>query len=181
MSIFDIVCVGSAKCDTLARVPHPPGKDERFLTDAIMTAPGGNANTAAAAAVRQGIKVALCTTLGCDPSGRYLVGEMERLGIDTRFVVQRPDVETPQSINVACTDSATRFIITVPAPPIQWEAAVQMGASWVHFDAEGFRMARGAIAAGRVCGRVSVDAGIAIGTRDLTGIDLYAPTLDQIV
>ena len=182
MSALDVVCIGSAKCDTLARVPHRPGEDERIQTDTVVTAPGGNANTAAAAAARQGIRVGLCTTLGCDAPGDFLLSEMQRFGVDTRFVVRRAGAATPLSINVACADSQTRFIITVASPPIEWQAALAAQPRWIHLDAEGFRAAREAIAAGRTAGsQVSVDAGIAIGTRELTGIDLYAPTEEQIV
>lgn len=181
MSAIDIVCVGSAKCDTLARVGHRPGEDERLLTDRIVTAPGGNANTAAAAAARQGVRVALCTLLGRDPPGDFLLSEMQRFGVDTRFVVRQAGLVTPQSINVACADTATRFIITVPSPEIPWDGLVQARPAWAHFDAEGFRAAREAIAARRIGCRVSVDAGVALGTRDLSGIDLYAPTREQIV
>ena len=181
MSAIEIVCVGSAKCDTLARVGHQPGEDERMLTDRIVTAAGGNANTAAAAAARQGVSVALCTVLGRDPPGDFLLSEMQRFGVDTRFVLRPAGLATPQSINVACTDTATRFIITVASPVIPWEGVVQARPIWAHFDAEGFRAAREAIATRRIGCLVSVDAGITLDTRDLTGIDLYAPTRERIV
>ena len=181
MSGLDVICVGSAKFDTLAWVDHLPREDERILADKILNAAGGNANTAAAAVARQGVAVALCTTIGCDPPGDYLVSCWESFGIDTRFVTQRHSAATALSINVACGASKTRTIITEPSPLIDFSAASQAKASWFHFDAEGFRSAREMIRSGRLKGRVSIDGGIDLGTRDLTGIDLYAPTEEQLI
>jgi sugar/nucleoside kinase (ribokinase family) len=181
MNSLDVICVGSAKYDTLTWVDHQPREDERILADQIVNAAGGNANTAAAAAARQDVSVGLCTTLGCDPQGDYLVSRLESFGVDTRFVTRRPDRATPLSINIACGASATRSIITVASPPLELTAALRATARWFHFDAEGFAAAHETIRAGKLDGRVSVDAGISIGTRDLTGIDLYAPTRERLI
>jgi sugar/nucleoside kinase (ribokinase family) len=181
MGPIDVICVGSAKFDTLTWVDHQPREDERILAEKIVNAAGGNANTAAAAVARQGVSVALCTTLGCDPQGDYLVSCLENFGVDARFVTRRPDVVTPLSINVACGASKTRSIITVASPPLDLSAAFRAQARWFHFDAEGFAAARETIRAGKLGGRVSIDAGISIGTRDLTGIDLYVPTKEQLI
>ena len=62
---LDIICVGSAKYDTNARIARLPLEDERIVTERIVNAAGGNANTAAASAARQGVSVALCTALIC--------------------------------------------------------------------------------------------------------------------
>jgi sulfofructose kinase len=178
---IDVICVGSAKFDTLTWVDHQPREDERILADRIINAAGGNANTAAAAAARQGVRVALCTTLGCDAPGDYLVSCFEDFGVDTRFVTRRPDVATPLSINVACGASKTRSIITVNSPPLEFGAALAAETQWFHFDAEGFRQAREIVRTGKLKGRVSIDAGISIGTRDLTGVDLYVPTQEKLI
>jgi sulfofructose kinase len=181
MSGIDLICIGSAKFDTLAWVDHLPREDERILADKLLSAAGGNANTAASAAARQGVAVALCTTIGRDPPGDYLASCWENFGIDTRFVTRRSGAATPLSINVACGASKTRTIITEPSPPFDHSAALEAEASWFHFDSEGFRAARDIIRSGRLKGRVSIDAGIDLGTRDLTGIDLYAPTKEQLI
>lgn len=178
---FDVICIGSAKYDTLLRLDHQPAEDERVVTDRFINAAGGNANTASVAAARTGLNVALCTTLGQDMAGDYLLAQMESFGIDTRYVTRRADMSTPQSVNIANSASDTRSIITVNALPFQADAALQAAAGWFHFDAEGFRAAKDVIRAGKLAGRVSVDAGIAIGTTDLTGIDLYAPTESAIL
>jgi sulfofructose kinase len=181
MNGIDLICIGSAKFDTLAWVDHLPREDERILADKLLNAAGGNANTAASAAARQGVAVALCTTIGRDPPGDYLASCWENFGIDTRFVTRRSGAATPLSINVACGASKTRTIITEPSPPFDHSAALEAEASWFHFDSEGFRAARDIIRSGRLKGRVSIDAGIDLGTRDLTGIDLYAPTKEQLI
>jgi sulfofructose kinase len=181
MGPIDVICVGSAKFDTLTWVDHQPREDERILAEKIVNAAGGNANTAAAAVARQGVSVALCTTLGCDPQGDYLVSCLENFGVDARFVTRRPDVATPLSINVACGASKTRSIITVASPPLDLSAALGAQTRWFHFDAEGFSQAQKIIRTGKLEGRVSIDAGISIGTRDLTGVDLYVPTQEKLI
>ena len=177
---LDIICVGSAKYDTNARIARLPLEDERIVTERIVNAAGGNANTAAASAARQGVSVALCTVIGDDPAGDYILGQMREYGIDSRYVIRRENVDTPQSVNIACSDTASRFLIVVNSPAIEVEAVLDASPAWFHFDADGFKAARTAIQSGRLKGRVSVDAGVAIGI-DLRGVDLYAPTRERII
>lgn len=180
MSDIDVVCIGSAKHDTLAWVDHQPVEDERIVTDRIVNAPGGNANTSAAAMARLGVRVALCTVIGHDLAGRFLLERMEEEGVDTRFVVRDRDLATPQSINVAMGASATRTIITVPAHRVDATRAIASKPAWIHLDAEGYNSTAGDLRA-RGDSQVSVDAGIQVDTTDLRDFDLYVPTRAQIM
>ena len=177
----DVICVGAAKHDSLVRIDHQLAEDERVVTDQIVNAAGGNANTAAAAVARMGVSVALCTTVGRDIAGDYLLSRMAAFGVATGFVSRRAEFATPQSINIVNSSSDTRSIITVQALAFEMDEALRSAPKWFHFDAEGFRAAREAIRSGKLKGKVSVDAGIGIGTDDLKGIDLYAPTESAIL
>lgn len=179
MSEIDVVCIGSAKYDTLAWVDHQPGEDERIVTNRIVNAPGGNANTAATAMARLGVRVAMCTVIGDDPAGRFLLERMEEEGVDTRYVVRDRNLATPQSINVATGATATRTIITTPAHRVDATRAIASRPAWIHLDAEGHNSTAGALHP-RVGSRVSVDAGIHVDATDLREFDLYAPTRAQI-
>lgn len=56
---------------------------------------GGTAGNVAVAAALHGHRVALISRTGDDSFGRYLVHELERLGVDAAFVTPVPDLPTP--------------------------------------------------------------------------------------
>ncbi len=56
---------------------------------------GGTAGNVAVAAALHGRKTALISRTGQDAFGAYLVKELERLGVDARFVTAVPDLPTP--------------------------------------------------------------------------------------
>lgn len=56
---------------------------------------GGSAANVSVAAARHGRHVALISRVGDDPFGRYLLAELERLGVDNRFVAVDDTLKTP--------------------------------------------------------------------------------------
>jgi 5-dehydro-2-deoxygluconokinase len=56
---------------------------------------GGTAGNVAVAAALHGRSTALISRTGDDAFGRYLVKELERLGVDARYVTPVPDLPTP--------------------------------------------------------------------------------------
>ena len=56
---------------------------------------GGSPTNVAVAAARLGHTPAVITGVGDDPFGRYVVKEMERLGVSGRFVVRNTELNTP--------------------------------------------------------------------------------------
>lgn len=56
---------------------------------------GGSAANVAVAAARLGNNTALITGVGADPFGRYVRGELGRLGVDDRFVATHGEYPTP--------------------------------------------------------------------------------------
>ncbi|GAA1488855.1 5-dehydro-2-deoxygluconokinase [Brachybacterium sacelli] len=56
---------------------------------------GGSPTNVAVAAARLGHAPAVITGVGDDPFGRYVVQEMERLGVSGRFVVRNGELNTP--------------------------------------------------------------------------------------
>jgi 5-dehydro-2-deoxygluconokinase len=56
---------------------------------------GGTAGNVSVAAARHGERTALVSRVGDDPFGGYLRGELERLGVDTRFIATDPLYKTP--------------------------------------------------------------------------------------
>ncbi|EHB53906.1 5-dehydro-2-deoxygluconokinase [Mycolicibacterium rhodesiae JS60] len=56
---------------------------------------GGSAANVAVAAARLGDQTALISGVGADPFGRYVRAELDRLGVDNRFVNIHPEYPTP--------------------------------------------------------------------------------------
>jgi 5-dehydro-2-deoxygluconokinase len=56
---------------------------------------GGSATNVTIAAARHGRRAAIVTRTGDDPLGRYVRAEIERLGVDNRFVSTVPGLNTP--------------------------------------------------------------------------------------
>jgi 5-dehydro-2-deoxygluconokinase len=56
---------------------------------------GGSATNVAVAAARHGLRSAVITATGNDPFGRYAHRELNRLGVDDRFVGRADDLHTP--------------------------------------------------------------------------------------
>ena len=56
---------------------------------------GGSAANVSVAAARYGHAAQLISRVGDDPFGRFLTRELERLGVDNRFVASDPDLKTP--------------------------------------------------------------------------------------
>jgi 5-dehydro-2-deoxygluconokinase len=56
---------------------------------------GGSATNVAVAAARHGLRSAVITGTGDDPFGRYAHRELQRLGVDDRFVVTVGELKTP--------------------------------------------------------------------------------------
>ena len=56
---------------------------------------GGSAANVVVAAARHGRRSALVSRVGDDPFGRYLRGELARLGVDNQFVATDPALKTP--------------------------------------------------------------------------------------
>ncbi len=56
---------------------------------------GGSAANVSVAAARYGRRSALVSRVGDDPFGRYLLRELDRLGVDNRYVKTDPQLKTP--------------------------------------------------------------------------------------
>lgn len=91
MIAFDVIAIGRLGVD-LYPLQTGIGLEEvesfgKFL--------GGTAGNVAVATALHGHRVALISHTGDDAFGRYLVRELERLGVDARFVTPVPELPTP--------------------------------------------------------------------------------------
>lgn len=81
-----ILCVGALTCDLMLWTPTLPVTAGKHLATSAVTVAAGMAASAATAVARLGHPVALWASVGDDANGPFLVGEMAREGIETRWI-----------------------------------------------------------------------------------------------
>lgn len=109
---FDLVVLGDVNPDLILRggdVVPAFGQAEHLVDEATMTVGGSGAITACAA-VRLGLRVAMCGVVGADPFGAFMREELEARGVDTRGIAV--DVHRPTGISVVLSTREDRAILT---------------------------------------------------------------------
>jgi sulfofructose kinase len=176
-----IVCVGLATLDTIALVPSHPTANGRVVASNITVAGGGPAATAAVTAARLGMRAAFVGRVGTDDVGTRILTELEAHGVDVSGVTTDKGHSSALSAIIVDQTTADRTICTAPQAPLALEPsgpahALVEQADWVHADHLGWP----ALAAFRRLPPLSLDAGNPVEDLDLTRLDLYAPTVDQL-
>jgi len=93
MADLDIVGLGMAVLDVLIRLTDMPTWEHGSSISAFRLDGGGPVGTAMAAAARLGARVAYIGTAGNDVAADIKLRELERYGVDLRWVVRRPAPE----------------------------------------------------------------------------------------
>jgi sugar/nucleoside kinase (ribokinase family) len=83
---WDVVGVGLNAVDFLCVVPHLPAFDTKLRMSRFRLAGGGQVATALVALARWGLRCAYVGKVGEDELGQFTISELEREGVDTRFV-----------------------------------------------------------------------------------------------
>jgi 5-dehydro-2-deoxygluconokinase len=101
---------------------------------------GGSAANVSVAAARYGRRSALVSRVGNDPFGRYLLRELDRLGVDNRFVGVDPAMKTPVTFcEIFPPDDFPLYFYREPKAPdlnvdasdLDLTAVREAGALWV--------------------------------------------------
>ena len=106
---FDVLCVGHASYDLVFSVPYHPNQDEKIVADNLLGCGGGPAANAAVTTARLGFKAAFAGFLGSDTFGDSHYAELQKHGVDTRFVI-RGDSPTPLSTILVKPDGKRALI-----------------------------------------------------------------------
>jgi len=122
-----------------------------------------------------GVDVDFAGAVGADDAGRLLLDGLAADGVGVDHVVVGDDLETGSSVVIVSTDTATRTIITRPAPV---PTEIPDGYEWLHVDKIGYRALR---TLGGTTARVSIDDGNPVPDLDLGLIDLYVPTAQVLL
>ncbi|HET7785428.1 MAG TPA: ribokinase [Myxococcales bacterium] len=92
--MYDVVVVGKANVDYLARGPRLPGSGEGVNGDAFQEGCGGKGANQAVGASRLGAAVALVARVGNDARGESVLAALRAEGVDVRHVSRDPDAHT---------------------------------------------------------------------------------------
>ena len=93
----DVLCIGAASWDITLAVSGHPGADEKTTARSMTSCGGGPAATAAVTVSRLGLAAGFIGFLGHDAFGDAHLEDLERAGVDTRWV-QRGSTATPLSV-----------------------------------------------------------------------------------
>lgn len=92
--VADIVVYGSLNMDFVTYVHHLPQAGETIAAAAFQMSPGGKAANQAVAASRLGSTVAMVGRVGSDELGQQMKAHLEKDGVDCRYVLESPRVDT---------------------------------------------------------------------------------------
>ncbi len=109
---LDLLVIGDCNPDVLVLgddVAPAFGQQEK-LVGSISLVVGGSAAITAVAAARLGLRVALAATIGCDPAGEFMLGQLASEGVDTTAILTRPGLAT--GMTVALSHGDDRAILT---------------------------------------------------------------------
>jgi 5-dehydro-2-deoxygluconokinase len=90
-SSYDLVTMGRVGVDIYPQQAGVPLEEVETFSKSV----GGSATNVAIAAARHGRRSAVVTRTGADPFGRYVVTELERLGVATEFISTVAGLNTP--------------------------------------------------------------------------------------
>lgn len=110
---WDIVVIGGAGTEYLARGPQLPVPGGEVQGDLFLEAPGGRGANQAVAAARLGARVTLVACIGADKRGTALSKHLSTEGVDTSQIVLNG--QAPTGITLVMVDATGQHqMLTVP-------------------------------------------------------------------
>ena len=180
--MFDVIGLGAAVYDTLLEIPSFPEEDTKMRASGLLFQGGGPCSTALAACAALGLRAAFIGAVGGDAAGAFLSDELARLGVDTAFLLRRPDCVSFHSYVLLHRAAATRTCVAYPgtaAPPQPDELPADFlrTARVLHLDGNHLDAAIAAARSDRDAGvTVCLDAGSLY-----PGIDALLPLVDWLI
>jgi ribokinase len=113
MGEMEVVVLGGAAVDWVARVEALPRKDSTVLARSCEKFPGGSAANVAVGVARLGHRVGFVGKLGDDENGQLLLQAFEDEGIDTQVLIMERG-RTTATCFIAVNDHGDRIIFALP-------------------------------------------------------------------
>ena len=111
--IIDLVVVGAASTDFVARASRLPRQGESSTGEIFLEGPGGKGANQAVAAARLGSRVILVSAVGNDRRGRTLVGQLDRESVRTTYVLEKPRGDTGATV-IHVDKSGEKQVLSIP-------------------------------------------------------------------
>ena len=113
MAKFDLSAVGFVVLDTLcAHADKMPPKGGALFVDQSTMTVAGTAGATALDCAMLGLNVQVCTEVGYDPMGDWLLSEMKANGLNTDLVTQHDTIQTAMSmLPIASDGSRSAFFV----------------------------------------------------------------------
>lgn len=83
---YDLIAIDKSWVDVMLRVAALPRADEKVLAEPLGRFPGGMGGNVCAAASRLGLRTGMVSWVGDDADGRLVLDDLQRFGVDTRYV-----------------------------------------------------------------------------------------------
>lgn len=108
---LDVLALGEVNVDLiLGGLPRIPDWGTEVLAESMDLRLGGSTANFACAGAALGLRVALVSWVGEDDFGDFLLGELERMSVDTEHLRRAPDC--PTGLTVALSGAADRAFVT---------------------------------------------------------------------
>jgi sugar/nucleoside kinase (ribokinase family) len=127
-----VCCVGIAVADVVASpINVMPDKGKLVLVDSIRMVTGGCAVNAGIDLAKMGIDTSVCSLIGEDAFGDFIVNELKRWGVNISGIVRSSRSATSSSIVISDGDGERSFLHTIGAngvfsiSDINWEMVHQ--------------------------------------------------------
>lgn len=177
-----IIGIGSTVYDTLMVTDGFPVEDTKMQGLETKVQGGGPCATALVAAAKLGVTAAYMGTVGNDPFGRFMLDDLARWGVGTRYVREVPDTVSFHAVVLLNRQNASRTCIwsrgTVPPPqPDALDADALRNAKVLHLDGH---MLDAAVYAARLCRSVGVKVSHDAGGV-YPGIERLLPFVDYLI
>ena len=107
----EVTCLGILVADLVGKpVDKYPDRGKLVLVDQLELHSGGCASSAAVALAKIGVKTAVIGKVGKDGLGDFMIGALEKNGVDTRGVIRDPNVGTSGTMVMVHSDGERSFI-----------------------------------------------------------------------
>lgn len=128
-----IACVGITVQDRIYSLSTLPDGGGKYQANHYMETGGGPAATAAVAIARLGIDVDFIGRVGDDSSGKTLLHELQRWGVNTGFCRQYPNARSSQSA-ILVDEQGERIIVNYPGPDLDTDAQWLESLDFTRYD-----------------------------------------------
>lgn len=176
-----IFLLGNCVIDQVWELEHYPQQDEEMRALNEMRAPGGNACNSAQILAKLGHPVELVSSLAQDSSAQWLLQQLSRLGVSSRFCIQKAVFNTPLSCIWLNRQNGSRTIVhqrNLPELSLDdLNTLALQGTDWIHFEGRNVETLLSYLKRQKMPGcPLSLEI-----EKDRKGIELLLPFVDTVI